>query len=142
MSEVWFSYGSIRYSLEQIFFLLENKSLLESGHWVPRHIETGYIGSSKGRKYNTEGYFVKAVVIIAELNLRLNATGLDGILVVERYNHGYDEGELADRYKMDYYEVIDRLNSALSYCRGSKRKDTSYENYKYHRDYQKEKKYG
>ncbi len=87
----WFSYGEIRYTLPQILFLLAHKSLLESGYWPPEGKDTGYIGSSKGRAYKAEGYFVKPVVIIAELNFRLEATGFDGELVVERYTDGYDE---------------------------------------------------
>ncbi|KKL52335.1 hypothetical protein LCGC14_2286450, partial [marine sediment metagenome] len=69
----WYSYGEIRYTLSQILFLLEHRDLLESGRWPSEHKETGYTGSSKGRTYKTEGYFVKAIVVIAELNIRLAA---------------------------------------------------------------------
>ncbi len=128
--EKWFSYGSIRYTIEQILFLLAHKDLLESGRWVPEHKETGYTGSSKGRAYNDEGYFVKPVIIMAELMLRLDACNLDGELVVERYTNGYDEMDIADRHKLDYWGVIYRINSALNYCRGANRKRTNYWNYK------------
>ncbi len=126
----WYSYGEIRYTPEQIIFLLAHKELLESGRWPPQHIETGYTGSSKGRTYNTEGYFVKAVVTIAELNIRLAATNQDGKLVVERYTDGYDEIDLANRHKLDYFEVVKRIGTALRYCGGFKRKRTTYPDYK------------
>ncbi len=122
----WYSYGEIRYSLEQILFLLLHKALLESGRWPPEHKDTGYTGSSKGRAYKHEGYFVKPIIIIAELKARLEATGFDGKLVVERYTNGYDELDLADRHKMDYWEVVKRISKALNYCQGANRKWYSY----------------
>lgn len=130
MTEAWFSYGAIRYTIEQILFLLEHKGLLESGYWPPQHKDSGYIGSSKGRAYKTEGYFVKPVIIIAELNFRITLTGLDGKLVIERYADGIDEMDLADQRKLDYWEVVKRIGTALNYCRGANRKRTNYRDYK------------
>ena len=126
----WFSYGEIKYTLDQILFLLEHKDLLESGRWPPEHKDSGYTGSSKGRAYRTEGYFVKPVIIIAELTTRLKDCNLDGELVIERYTNGYDEMDLADRHKLDYFDVIKRISTALSYCRGYRRKRTNYQEYK------------
>ena len=126
----WYSYASIRYTIDQILFLLEHKELLESGFWVPEHKESGYTGSSKGRIYKHEGNFVKPVIIIAELTLRLGAAGFDGKLVVERYTDGKDELDLATLHKLDYWEVIERISTALNYCKGAGRKRTSYQDYK------------
>ena len=113
-----------------MLFLLEHKVLLESGRWPPEHIETGYTGSSKGKAYKSEGYFVKPVIIIAELNARLTVCGLDGELVVDRYANGDSEDLLAKRYKLDYWEVVKRIGTALAYCRGSRRKRSKYLDYK------------
>ncbi len=140
MKDTWYSYGSIKYSPEQNLFLLENMDWLESGRWPSQHIESGYIGGAKSRAYKTEGYFVKAIVIIAELNVRLAACGEDGDLVVARYTDGYDEIDLSYRYGGDYWEVISRINSALNYCRGVRRKRQSYQQYKRgRRSYDKKK---
>ncbi|KKK56351.1 hypothetical protein LCGC14_3065390, partial [marine sediment metagenome] len=111
VTDDWFSYGDIRYTPEQIFFLLRHKELLEQGKWPSRHTDSGYVGSSKGRTYKTEGYFVKSVIIIAELMIRLEACGQDGELVIERYTNNIDELELADRHKLDYWEVIKRIGT-------------------------------
>uniref|UniRef100_A0A6M3K0Q3 Uncharacterized protein n=1 Tax=viral metagenome TaxID=1070528 RepID=A0A6M3K0Q3_9ZZZZ len=126
MIEVWFSYGEIRYSKPQILFLLAHMDLLERGYWVPRHDDSGYLGSSKGRAYKHEGYFVKPIVIIAELTARLDATGDDGKLVIERYHLEVDELDLADKHRLDYLTVISRIDKAIRYCSGENRKRLSY----------------
>ncbi len=131
----WFSYGEIRYTLDQVLFLLAHKELLESGHWPPQHNDSGYIGSSKGRAYKAEGYFVKPVIIIAELNVRLEAAGDDGELVVERYTGGYDEMDIAEWRGLDYWEVVKKIDTALSYCQGGNRKRTKYQAYKARRSF-------
>ncbi len=133
MTDIWFSYGSIRYSPDQLLFLLEHRALLESGRWPSEHIESGYTGSSKGRAYKSEGYFVKPVIIIAELNARLTSCCLDGELVVGRYTNGYDEVELARIHHLDYFDVVKRIGTALAYCQGAKRKRSSYQDYKKNR---------
>ena len=130
MTTSWWSYNEITYTLEQILFLLSHMDLLESGRWPPEHKGGGYTGSSKGRAYKHEGSFVKPVIIMAELTLRLDATGLDGKMVIERYAEDFDEMALAKRYKTDYWEVVARVNSALNYCQGMDRKWISYQSWK------------
>ena len=131
----WFSYGEIRYSVPQILFLLEHKSLLESGFWPPEHIESIFYGGGKGRRTKTEATFVKPIIVIAELNYRLKACSLDGQLVIQRYSQGYDEIDLARRHGLEYEQVVENIGISLSYCQGAKRKRTDYNAYEAGRRY-------
>jgi len=122
MIEVWFSPGAIKYTKQQILWMLTFIDLI--GEWLPEHKETGYIGRSKHIK--PFGYFVPSVETMAELKVRLDATGDDGKLVIERYHLEIDELDLADKHRLDYWDVISRIDKAIKYCSGENRKRLSY----------------
>lgn len=112
--DCWFSPGEIRYTREQVLFILENTEILKEGLWPPEPKETGYTDEGKHPVACHAPYEV-ACMIIGEVEARLKSCG--------------EAGEaLADEAK--YIELIDCLSRparrALNYVSGFRRRRQSY----------------
>lgn len=115
MDEYWkpseINYGD-RY---QILWLLEHLKELQDGYYPKDPRETGYTDAPSKGQINKEAPFIKGAEIYAELTARLNYCGKDGELVYWAYAEGVNIDELSRDYKLDFYEVIKRINRCLSY---------------------------
>jgi len=113
----WFGYHEIRWCPKQVEWLIEHQEMLRRGEW-PTEETSDNPGS---RQVKTEGAFVKASVIVGELDVRLSNTGVCGKLLVALIKSG---ASLHDRDARD----------ALYYISGWRRKATSFRAWRNQRD--------
>lgn len=115
----WYNYGEIRWCPLQVIWILQNAETLRAGIYPPRHENSG-----ESRQLRGEGYFVKPVSIIIEVDERLKRTGSQGELLVTQVEDGRTLGTLSD----GAWEV-------LMYVKGNKRKRKSFSAWKKERKY-------
>jgi len=115
----WFGYQEIRWCAYQVEWLISNSDMLRKGQWPAE--ETG--SGPGSRQFKSEGSFVKASVVVAELDARLKSTGVCGKLLVALVESGGTLGTL-DRDARD----------ALYYISGWRRKVTSFRAWRNQRD--------
>lgn len=72
----WYHFGEIRWCPQQVIWLWQNRETLRAGVWVDRHEESG-----ESRQLKAEAYFVQAVLVITELDMRLDKTPNKGELL-------------------------------------------------------------
>ena len=125
----WFSPGSIRFTKDELLWILPHLQSMIVGDWPPEHKETGYVGKSKSRR-KPGAYFEPAVCVAAEINVRLKACRRDGLMLRARYCWGVSEQDLAEYFNLPEDKVVQGINSALRYCIGWKRKRTEYGQWK------------
>lgn len=73
-----FSYGEIQWCPHQVMWLLKHLETLEAGQRVKEEVSDTNL---KSRQLKAEGYFVSPIIIVAELKVRLEATGFSGKLL-------------------------------------------------------------
>ena len=134
MQSQWYGYSEIRYTEDQIVFLLQNSSLLRDGRWPPNPSDSGYTGSPQGKQFRHEGNFVKPAIIIAELELRLTRCGEDGLLLeylilLDYGDMQYLEAKLAGYLHTTLEDIHRRSKLALKYCKRNRRKITNYRDF-------------
>ncbi len=123
----WYSYSEIySWCPHQIIFIIENADTLRAGNWPLNPEGSGYIDPAIHTGYASEAYYTKPVGIIAEVNKRLERTGVHGKLLRAEVIAGLDLSE--------------ESKSALRYCSGRRRKQMSYNAWKkWNKLYQKVK---
>ena len=108
--------------------------MLKEGRYPPQ--PTGYITDPQSPKaigINPNATFVKPVEIIAEATARLSRCGVDGNLVCRHWINGESFEDLALSCTLfwgrqcDIWEIIQRTNRAIIYCRGYKRRAEGYQ---------------
>lgn len=134
MTERWYNYSEIRYTREQVLFLLQNGSLLRAGFWPVKPDDSGYTGSMHGKQFKSEGNFIKATTIIAELDTRITKCGDDGLALefavcLSDGDDVYLMQRVADYQHRSYEDVKQGIKSALLYCCGWRRKRDSFKRY-------------
>ena len=113
----WFSPRDITFAgddwEEQILWLLGNKATICGGEWPPEGVASGLVGEDRARSQKAP--FETPVQVCAELSARLEATGLEGKLLMSEVQAGIS------RQFMQHESL-----RALRYMRGSKRKELDY----------------
>lgn len=109
--------GEINYGDRyQILWLLEHLKELEDGYYPKDPRETGYTDAPiNKRQTGKEAPFITAAEIYAELTARLDYCGLDGLLVYANYVDGIEIDKLLKASKLDFYEVVKRINRCINY---------------------------
>ena len=97
----WYSFEAFNFSQNQTLWALSHLQLLRDGFWPPEHRETGYTGT-KGNKGRKHAPFENAAIIAAEIDKRIVAIGLDGILLEYIYSN-----------PQNYYENVQHVANAL-----------------------------
>lgn len=121
----WYSYGQFTFKREQVLWALRNADFFREGKWPPQNIVTGYTDPGIRRKgVKREPAFVKPEIIIAEVDWRLEKTGVDGKLLMAEVDAGYER-------------FSDEAWRALNYISGWKRKEDSYSAWKAKRKWRK-----
>ena len=77
----FFNYSEIRWCPHQILWILAHAEMLKAGQWPVQEESSHPCSTLEKKQLKTEGYFVKAVIIIAELEARLETTGISGKLL-------------------------------------------------------------
>lgn len=108
----WFHYGEIRWCPWQVLWVIEYSVTLLAGKWPPNPEGSGYIDPGIKTGYGSEGYYVKPVGILGEVEYRLKRCGVDGKLLRAEVLAGL--------------ELSQESKSALYYCKGWRRKRISY----------------
>ena len=119
----WYHYGEICWCPQQVFWLLKFEEIIHQGEW-PAPDATAPGGMSG--KTLTEAAFVKVILIIAELDCRIEQAGWRGKVLV---------GECYKLEKMMY--LSDDAKDALYYVAGWKRKDTNFSQWRRQKRYRK-----
>ena len=118
MTDKWWSPSEIRYTPEQVTWLLGLEGIIEPGEWPPECLETGYTGGDGG-KVNHHAPFEVSCCIFSELDARLSSCSTDGELLFAQVKAQLHLSQPA--------------RQALSYVSGYKRKRTDYKTYRWQR---------
>ena len=118
----WYHYGEIRWCVYQVIWIIRNAATLRDGRWPqdPDRVDD----NSGQRSIKTEASYVKAILILAEVEERLRRTGICGKLLVAQVEAGREFDTL------DY-----EAKSALLYIKGWRRKRMSFQAWKKARKY-------
>lgn len=136
----WWSPGELRFTVRQVLWILENAGSLREGHWPPDPAPSGYIDMSAIRKKGGKGaHFIRPIEIIAEIEIRLEKCGVDGLILEAIECWGKSEESMARYFGMPVWSVWKRRKKALGYVASGpgrrwldskKRKAESYQDYK------------
>lgn len=125
----WYEPGDIRFCPNQMVWLMGNLNILGEGQWPPDPN-----GDSGNRRSNSkQAPFETPACFHAEITLRLNRCGKDGILAYQHWGEGTDEITLSELMGIPDYKVRRRLRRVLAYISGWKRKTRSYDEFVQHR---------
>jgi len=120
----WYGYHEIRWCPQQIFWILKYEFYFHAGEWPTADATAD--PEAHHRVVRSEAAFVKAAVVIAEIDARLAGTGWRGRLLVE---------ESYKREKMLY--LSDDAKSALYYVAGPSRKTRGFGVWRKDREYRR-----
>lgn len=137
MVEVWFSFGEIKFTTPQILWLIENLETLKEGNWPTEPRETGYVGGSGNANQQYHAEFENPSMMAAEIDVRLDACDQDGYrdgtltrrVVADRW----DIWSLAILMRIDHRQLQNRINRALRYISGRRRRPYTYHDFCHHR---------
>jgi len=126
----WWHYGEIRFCVYQVIFILRHAETLRAGHW-PQDPDSSSDNNPGGRNIKTEATFARPVLILAEVESRLERTGIHGELLLAQIEAG-----------REYSTISGNARAALMYVKGLGRKRMSFNAWKKQRkhrqnDYQK-----
>lgn len=101
-----------------MIWLIENLEILRRGSWPPG----GDTGNVFRKQRTNRAYFETPAIICAEIETRLEATGADGIMCKLLYCLDESELVIAKQFNIPADKVWRRINRALAYMSGWKRK--------------------
>ena len=108
----WFHYGQIKWCPYQILWILEHAETLRSGKWPQDFKAPGNVDSLiQGRNLKAEATFVKPVTVLAEVEYRLEQTGIAGKFLLAQIK----AGETLETFEPE-------ARAALMYIKGWRRK--------------------
>ena len=138
MTEKYWSIYEIRFTKEQIVWLIKQLPLLRMGVYLPKTTDTGYFDpqiSGKGGTPKTP--YARAVEVAAELDFRIESAGLDGLMLEMLFS-----GDTQDMLSMMAHmgncldcpleNIQHRIRRALSFIKGFRRK-RNYQDFVNHR---------
>lgn len=115
----WYSFREIRFTQEEITWVLCNAELIKAGEWPPEPITSSYTALPSIRKGGGKNArFTKPIEVIAEIERRLEHCGLDGLLAYLYYSYGFDENLLSKYYRLEPGEVKHRIGAVIWFISG------------------------
>ena len=118
--------SEIVFSRVQIPWLLSYLEVLRAGSWpIPR--------SLGGHRVIPQGNFVALAILVAEIDSRLGACGVDGAMCELYYTYKKPEHLVAKMCGCYESEVIKRIDRACLYMSGRNRRKVSYWEFVHHR---------
>jgi hypothetical protein len=109
----WFNFAEIKFCIYQILWILLNADTLRTGHW-PQDPDNPSDNLGQ-RSIKTEASFVKPGIIIAEVEKRLERTGIQAELLITQVEDGRTLSNLSDGAR-----------EVLMYVKGLSRKSTGF----------------
>lgn len=126
LGKPFYTYQDIRYCPFQVLWVIEHSETLRIGNWPDNPDSSSYVDPKIKTGYGSEAYFVKAVIILGEVEYRLARTGIEGKLLVAEVRAGVSLEELQPESR-----------TSLMFIKGKRRKDTPYSQWKASRNYYK-----
>ena len=134
MTELWWAPRDIRFTREQVVWLLGWLPSMREGNWLAEPRGSGYTDAPGGKKTRSRhAAYETPCQVAAELDARLARCGLDRYLVEDCYTYGVDERELAGKLGLDVEDIGQRIGAALKYVSGWRRKQCSLREWRGHR---------
>ena len=131
----WHHPSSIRFSREQVKWLIYHLPTLRNGSYPRNPKETGYTDAGiSQRQFRRGAKFETPAIIAAELDVRIQRAGVDGLMLEFLYSGDYADElfvieHMAIMLGVDRREIARRIQNALRYVSGNGRKKTSYKEY-------------
>lgn len=131
----WYSPHSIRFSRQQVKWLIPLLPMLRNGEYPPSGKETGYTDAGGGKPVFKPGAkFELPAGIAAELDVRIQRAGVDGLMLEFLYAFEPEDEifvieHIAQCLNLERREVAQRIRNALYYVSGADRKAGSYSQY-------------
>jgi hypothetical protein len=127
--EVYYSPRDIRFKQDEMKWLIENLPSLREGKWPPRPEGAPNPNEMRAKRVYAHAPYESPCQIAAEVEIRLEAVGMDGILVKAFYCWGEPVDILAKYFNTDKDNISKRISRALRYISGWKRKSYLYYNW-------------
>ncbi len=130
----WYPPNQISFRREQMIFLIHSLPLLQEGHYPRNPIGTGYVDNRLSiRRGRHNAYYESPAALAAEVETRLELCGQDGLMLEAVFCWGKKPEYLMRAFNLDEYKLMRRINSALAYISGWRRKERSYKDFRTHR---------
>jgi hypothetical protein len=130
MKEYWWPPQAISYTKSQIIWIIENIAYIRQGVWPPECRESGYAG--KNDSHSTSADFEPIMIVLADIERRLEKCGQDGYFLELVYGAGATYEHISKCINQTPRKVEKRVQTALRYICGKKDK-ANYQNYKNHK---------
>jgi hypothetical protein len=113
--KAWYASPQIRFTIDEVIWILRNAELLHEGVWPPDPAISGYttMPSVKKKRGGKNAPFTKAVEVIAEVERRLEHCGLDGLMVYLYYTYDFDDQRLTKFFRVREDEVRYRIDAIV-----------------------------
>ena len=131
----WYNPRSIRFTRAQVKWLISQLPLLRNGSYPRNPKESGYVDTGiKSKQFKAGASFEVPAGIAAELDIRIQRAGVDGLMLEFLYAFDPDDEvfiieHMAQALNLGRKEVSQRIRNALYYVSGSNRKATTYNKY-------------
>lgn len=119
----------IRFTQEQVFWLFQHMDIIREGNWPPR--PSSYIEPNVQKSPSRHAPFEAPISIAAELLVRLENAGQDGAMCKLVYIYGEPVESIARHWHIPPWVAQQRIDRALHYCSGWKRKRTYRQGWSY-----------
>jgi len=136
MTKDWYSPHAVtRFSRVQVKWLLPLLPLLRGGAYPPNPKDSGYTDRGiKSRQFKAGAKWEMAAGIAAEVDVRIQRAGVDGLMLEFLYGFEPDDElfvieHIAQCLNLERKEVTQRVRNALYFVSGRDRKKTSYAQY-------------
>ena len=127
MAKVWYSPGEIRFTRQQVLFLIRNLLILREGSWPAE--ASSYVDIPGKKTGRHKAYFETPIEYAAEIQSRLEKAGIDGLILEAIECWDKSEASMANYLRMPEWSVRNRYKRVLAFVAGWRRKP-SYENFR------------
>ena len=120
MKDDWYSPKEIKFTRRQVLFLIKNLPTLQLGVWPTdfSHYIDQPIGKRTGKK---RGYFETPVEYAAEIMIRLERAGLDGLILEAIDCWEKSVASMAAYFRLQEWTIAKRRKQGLAFVSGWKR---------------------
>ncbi len=112
MPKDWYSPGKIWFTKPTALWLVQNLGYLLAGRWPPE--ASNYIGIP-GKKSSHKAYFQTPIEYAAEIEIRLEKCGRDGLILEAIESWGKSEESMAKYFGLQVWSVRWKAKRALAY---------------------------
>jgi len=121
MAKLWYAPREIQFTREQVLWLIKNLPTLREGYW-PKDASS-YVEIPTGkRRGKGKAYFETPVEYAAEIEIRLERAGIDGLILEAIVGWDKSEASMASYLRMPEWSIRKRYKRALMYVASWRRK--------------------